>query len=117
MLKWEQLILHVVSISLIIIAGFCLSCLVGGEGRQGEDLMTGKPIEEVLKEQTEKLMSIPGVVGMAQGICNSKPCIKVYVIKKTSELYQKIPNSLEGYPVSVEETGEIRALPKNQIKK
>jgi len=67
-----------------------------------------KSIEEALKEQTDGLMAIPGVVGTAQGLCNGKPCIKVFVIEKSSELDQKIFNTLHGYPVSIEETGEIR---------
>ncbi len=74
--------------------------------------MSAKTIEEVLKEHTEELMSIPGVVGIGQGLCNDKPCIKVFVIEKTPELAQKIPDILEGYQVIIEETGEIRALPK-----
>ncbi|MBW2647058.1 MAG: hypothetical protein JRE23_12970 [Deltaproteobacteria bacterium] len=59
-------------------------------------------------------MSLPGVVGTAQGLCDNKPCIKIYVIKRTPELDEKIPDILEGYPVIIEETGEIRALPENQ---
>lgn len=76
--------------------------------------MPAKTIEEVLKEHTKELMSVPGVVGTALGLCDDTPCIKVYVAKKTSELDQKIPDILEGYPVMIEETGEIRALPENQ---
>ena len=74
--------------------------------------MSAKTIKEVLKEYTDELMSIPGVVGIAQGICVGKPCIKVFVIKKTPELEQKIPNVLDRHPVIVEETGKFRALPK-----
>ena len=74
--------------------------------------MAAKGIEEVLKEHTNELMTIPGVVGTAEGLCDGKPCIKVYVIKKTPELNNKIPHILEGYPVSIEETGEFKALPK-----
>jgi hypothetical protein len=80
---------------------------------QGENTMAVKTIEEVLKKHTKDLMSIPGVVGTAQGLCDNKPCIKVFVIKKTPELDQKIPAKLEGYPVVIEETGKIRALPEN----
>ena len=76
--------------------------------------MVAKAIEEVLKERARELMSIPGVVGAGQGLCEGKPCIKVFVIKMTPDLDQKIPNTLEGYQVVVEETGEIKALPKNQ---
>ena len=56
-------------------------------------------------------MAVPGVVGTAIGICNGMPCIKVYVVKKTPELDRKIPDTLEGYPVMTEETGEFRRLP------
>lgn len=81
---------------------------------RGKNTMTAKTIEEVLKEHTEELMSISGVVGTAQGLCDDQPCIKVFVIEKTPELEEKIPGRLEGYPVKIEETGEIRALPENQ---
>jgi len=74
--------------------------------------MTVKTIVEVLKEHTEELMSIPGVVGIGKGLYNGKPCIKVLVIGPTLELAQKLPDNLEGYQVMIEDTGEIRALPK-----
>jgi hypothetical protein len=74
--------------------------------------MVAKAIEEVLKEHARELMSIPGVVGAGQGLCEGKPCIKVFVIKRTPELVQKIPDTLDGYPVVIEETGEVKALPK-----
>ena len=81
---------------------------------QGEKGMPAKPIQQVLSQHTDELMSIPGVIGTAQGLRDNKPYIMVLVIKKTPELNQKIPNVLEGYPVVVEETGEIRALPEEQ---
>jgi len=83
-----------------------------GDEHRGGQAMAAKGIEEVLKEHTNELMTIPGVVGTAEGLCDGKPCIKVYVIKKTPELNNKIPHILEGYPVSIEETGEFKALPK-----
>ena len=83
------------------------------ENGQGEKAMPSKTIEEVLKEHTEKLMSIQGVVGTGEGLCNGKPCIKVFVLEFTPELEQKIRNILEGYLVEVEETGEFEALPEN----
>ena len=73
--------------------------------------MPSKPIKKVLEEHTNELMSIKGVIGTAEGLCNGKPCIKVYVIKKTRQLIQRIPTTLEWYPVVIEETGEFRALP------
>ena len=79
---------------------------------RGKNPMAEETIKEVLKKHTKNLMSIPGVVGTGQGLCEAKPCIKVFVIERTSGLDQKIPKTLDGYPVVVEETGEIKALPK-----
>jgi len=74
--------------------------------------MATKTIEQVLKEHARELMSIPDVVGVGQGLCERNPCIKVFVIKRTPELEQKIPKKVNGYQVVLEETGEIKALPK-----
>ena len=78
---------------------------------KGENIMPTKTIEDVLKENTDALMSIDGVVGVAQGVCDDKSCIRVLVIKKTPELEQKIPKEIDSYPVLIVETGVIKALP------
>ncbi len=71
--------------------------------------MAAPTIEEVLKQHTDEWMSIPGVVGTGIGECEGKPCIRIFVSKKTPELLKKIPSKLEGFVVDVQETGEIRA--------
>ena len=72
--------------------------------------MPEKTIQDVLKEHTKELLTIPGVVGTAIGLCDKKPCIRVYVVKKTSEIDQKIPAILKGFPIEVEETGEFKPI-------
>lgn len=82
-----------------------------GEARQaGERPMTERTISEVLKDVTPRLLLLPGVVGTAEGRCEGRPCVKVYVTKKTSELLRQLPRIVDGYPVSVEESDEFRAL-------
>ncbi len=76
--------------------------------------MATKGIDEVLKEHSKAIMSVPGVVGIGQGLCKGKPCIKVFVIKKNPDLDQRIPDNMGGYPVVVEETGRVKVLPRNQ---
>lgn len=83
------------------------------EGSQVKTPPAAKPVEAVLKEQTGRLLAMPGVVGTAQGLCGGNPCIKVYVEGGAAEAAREIPATLEGYPVQVERTGEIRALPEN----
>ena len=74
------------------------------------DQMTNKSIEQVLKEHTPHLMSIPGVTGTAQGELDGKPCIKVYVVKETEELKRQIPKEIEGYPIEIQESGVIKPM-------
>lgn len=76
--------------------------------------MMEKSLSEALKAETKELMSLPGVVGTALGSCDGQPCIKVYVVQRTPELDRKIFNRLAGYPVQIEETGGMQALPENQ---
>jgi hypothetical protein len=78
----------------------------------GEKGMSGKAVGELLRKHTDELLSLPGVVGTGQGLCDGRPCIKVYVVKKTPELEAEIHRLLDPYPLSIEETGRFRSLPK-----
>ncbi len=98
-------------LSLIFITLLFISCSKEANNtHQGDKVMSEKSIEFVLKKHTDKLMAIPGVVGTAQGLYKDKPCIKVYVTKKTAEIKRKIPKTIEGFFVDVEVTGEFHAL-------
>ena len=72
--------------------------------------MPRRNITEVLKEHTTELMEIPGVAGVGEGRLRGQPCIRVFVLDKNSESLRRIPSTIEGYPVQVEESGEFRAL-------
>ncbi|NIP38343.1 MAG: hypothetical protein GWO07_05570 [Candidatus Dadabacteria bacterium] len=71
--------------------------------------VNNKPIITVLEENTDFLMSTKGVVGIAQGLCEGKDCIKVYVVKKTAEILEEVPKSLDGYKIEIVETDVIKA--------
>jgi hypothetical protein len=70
--------------------------------------MTEKSIQEVFQEHSAELMALPGVIGTAIGHIKDKPCIKVFTRKETVELKKKMPEQLEGYPVSLEVIAEIK---------
>lgn len=91
-----------------VVAGVVISAQARAEGRSEEKSMPDKTIEAVLRQHAGRLMSLPGVVGIAQGLCDGKTCVKVFVAKKTGDVLKAIPASVEGYPVVVEETGEFR---------
>lgn len=67
---------------------------------------------KVLREHREALMALPGVVGSAIGSCDGNPCIQVYIAQRSPELEDRIPKSLQGYPVKVIESGRFQALPR-----
>jgi hypothetical protein len=74
--------------------------------------MPDKTIKRVLQKHTKRLMLLPGVVGVAQGEFENKPCIKVYVTRKSQEVLGQVPSNLEGYRVIIEESGKFQALDK-----
>ena len=54
-------------------------------------------------------MAIEGVEGVAIGLFEDKPCIKIFSSRKTEDLRGQIPRKVEGYPVIIEESGTFRA--------
>ncbi|PYI93397.1 MAG: hypothetical protein DME97_06585 [Verrucomicrobia bacterium] len=73
-----------------------------------------RDINDVLRAHDKELLAIPGVVGVYVGILeNGKtPCLKVMLARKSPEAERAVPRTLEGYPVVIEVTGEIRPLEK-----
>lgn len=69
-------------------------------------------IAEVIRECSDELTTIPGVVGLAQGLRQEQPYIQVFVIAQTPELRCTLPRFFEGYPVRIQETGPIKIVPK-----
>jgi hypothetical protein len=54
-------------------------------------------------------MAIPGVIGTGIGEYEDAPCIKVLVEHKSDTLLDQIPKVVDGYVVTIEVSGEIRA--------
>ena len=74
------------------------------------DAAPAKPIQQVLADHSPQWMATPGVVGAGIGLCEDRPCIKIFVAKKSDRLAEEIPSTVEGYRVVVEESGPFRAL-------
>jgi len=74
--------------------------------------MPQRDINAVLRDHDQELLAIPGVAGVFIGLRADQktPCLRVMALKKTKELERALPKSLEGYPVEIEETGEIRPM-------
>jgi len=74
--------------------------------------MPERPIAAVLAAHTPELMALPGVVGTYQGARpDGAPAIVVMLARHDDALERRIPRALEGWPVVLEVTGELRAMP------
>jgi hypothetical protein len=71
-----------------------------------------RDINDVLRGHDKELLAIPGVVGVYVAVLDDgkTPCLKVMLAQKSAETERAIPKTLEGYPVVLEVTGEIRPL-------
>ena len=79
-----------------------------------QNISPSRDIDSVLRAHDKELLAIPGVVGVYVGVLDDgkTPCLKVMLAEKSSETERAIPKMIEGFPVVVEVTGQIRPLDK-----
>ncbi len=100
--------MFVILLAAMFAAAGIISCSEKQQARP-ETTVTKKSIEQVQAEYTPKWMALPGVVGTGIGEQNGKPCIKVLLSRETPEIRREIPDTVKGYPVVLEVTGEFKA--------
>ena len=108
----RQIAIILLKIGAMSAAGSLTGCgsYTGPGGLEKVQTMPERTIEQVQEEHTDAWMAIPGVEGTAIGLFEGKPCIKIFSSRKPQEVRGKIPSTVEGYPVIIEETGAFRAL-------
>lgn len=100
---WRLLIPQILVIVLMMNA--CNS----GEG--DKETVPNREINAVMDDHVKELMAISGVVGVAVGaLDNGTPYIMVLVVEETSTINKEVPSVLEGHPVRVVVSGEIRPM-------
>ena len=103
-------IVYALTLAVTIVTVLCVGCAHGSKPLAEKNEVPSKTIRQVLEEHTDEWMSIPGVVGTAIGKHRGKPCIRVLVDKRTKELASRIPREIDGFAVTITESGELRAL-------
>jgi hypothetical protein len=82
--------------------------------RGSDRLLTGYcglvGIDEVLARHEGWIMTVPGVVGVGATERGGQPAVSVMLSHVTPES-KALPEEIDGYPVVIEVTGEITALP------
>jgi hypothetical protein len=66
-------------------------------------------VNDVIQRHAEALLEIPGVVGVAQGTSEGHSVVQILVERRTPELIAQLPRTLDGYPVVVVQSGELRS--------
>ncbi len=87
-----------------------MACATQATPNTPQDAAMPKGIEQVFREQHDRIMAVPGVVGMGIGLCGTRPCIKVYTDNPATSLAPDIPEIVDGYVIEIEFTGPIRSL-------
>ncbi len=67
-------------------------------------------LAEVVERHRGELIAVKGVVGVAEGECGGRPCIRVFVARQGRQILKRIPKTLEGFSVVVDVTGGFKAL-------
>jgi hypothetical protein len=75
--------------------------------------MPDTAIEEARRSHEDELLALPNVTAVGVGERAGEPVIKVFVAHKVpaSELApgERVPHSIDGHPVDVEEIGAVEA--------
>lgn len=81
------------------------------EARSPQSIVTTptRSLTLVLAAHQDSLLAIPGVVGVAEGLCDGAPCLVVLAARRTPELATRLPAAIEGYRVDLRITGPIQA--------
>jgi hypothetical protein len=97
-------------LALVTLAAFAAACRARAPRTEGSPV-SRPPLAEVLARHTPPFMAMPGVVGTYQGADSTgQPVFVVMIAHEDPALAARIPPTLEGWPVRVEVTGELRAL-------
>jgi hypothetical protein len=98
-------------VHIIIAVGVLSGCSRDNAGYLGKGSpVNEKTIEQVLEERTDQWMAIPGVEGTAIGLFEDNPCIMILSSVASEQLRGKIPETLNGYNIVIQETGTFRAM-------
>jgi hypothetical protein len=91
-----------------------LTCAVACQQNMAQNNSSSpkRDINVVLAAHDKKLLAMPDVVGVYVGTLEDRrtPCLRVMLARKNPKTERRIPRSIEGYPVRVEISGEIRPM-------
>lgn len=72
--------------------------------------MPGAEPADAIRRHADRLLALPGVIGVAEGSRDGRACVLVLVKRKTADVVAAVPQVLEGIPTALLETGAPEAF-------
>ena len=92
-----------------------LACRPGPARQDDEMSQPNRPIAAVIADHAPRLMALKGITAVGESVLpDGTPCIRVFLLARDPELEKQIPARIEGHPVVVLVSGEIRAMPEGK---
>ena len=95
-----------------VCAALALLIIVPSAMTQTSSPSPRREINAVLAEHDDRLLAMPGVVGVYVGLLDDgkTSCLKIMLTRPRTATDEAIPKEIEGYPVVTEVTGEMRPM-------
>lgn len=64
-------------------------------------------LSDVIAAHLDEWFALDDVAGIAEGMLDGLPCIKIYLVQANSRTSLELPAEIDGYPVLIEVTGSF----------
>jgi hypothetical protein len=98
----------------VLVVACCISVGCSDNQETGETVVK-RDINTVMEAHVDELMASKGVTGVAIGAQDDgTPCILILIYQVSEELLKRLPDEIEGHPVTTMVTGQIRPMDDGQ---
>ena len=83
----------------------------GQPGFRESVLANSAELGQIITHQGTLIMELDDVVGIGEGMCDSKPCIRVFLARDNTASIARIEEILAGIPFAIDISGDFSASP------
>ena len=76
------------------------------------DMVSTENLGQIITSRGNLIMELEDVVGIAEGLCDGTPCIRVFLARHNATSLAQIQEYLAGIPFATEISGNFIASPK-----
>jgi hypothetical protein len=79
---------------------------------EATDMASTEDLGQIISSHSDLIMELEDVVGIAEGLCDGSPCIRVFLARHNATSLAQIQEYLAGIPFAIEISGNFTASPK-----